>query len=189
MQAACAEASPAASPASNNGCKGHALVVRRRRHLPGKRQLLPETTYASGTKAPPCLDPQGLLVQGHRLALIRQANWYKGSALRATPCAGGSSYKQQCMQAACAEAPPAASPASTNGCKGHALVARRRPLLPAAMAASGTAAPASHHACKRHALRPRRRQHLPASVEAQVMRRTRASGSSCQQNLAASDLH
>ena len=112
-------------------------TARRRRHLLGNRQLLPETTYSSGTKALPCLDPQGLLVQGLRFALIRQASWYKGSALRTTPCAGSSSCKQQCMQAACAEAPPSASPASTNGCKGHALVARRRQLLPATMAASG----------------------------------------------------
>ena len=125
-------------------------TARRRQHLLGKKQLLPERTYSSGTKALPCLDPQVLLVQGLRFALIRQASWYKGSALRTTPCAGGSSYKQQCMQTACAEAPPAASPASTNGCKGHALVARRRPLLPATMAASGTAAPASHNGCARH---------------------------------------
>jgi hypothetical protein len=49
--------------------------------------------------------------------------------LRARVClATGSSCEHQCMQAACADASPAAAPANINGCKWHASKPRRRHL-------------------------------------------------------------
>ena len=156
MQAACAEASPAEAPASNSGCPRHAS-------MPRKRQLLPETIHASGTR---CGSPP------------------------ATPA--NNSCQQQWMPTACAEATRAAAPASITGCKWHASMLRKRRLLQAtSLGATGMrrcpenggtcpqqcvqAAPASNNACKRQVLRPRRRKLLPVTVDAPGTRRSHAS--------------
>ena len=148
---------------------------------------LPRSARPLGTGAPPCLDPQGSLVQ-------------RGSALQATPCAGGRPCQQRCMQATCAGAAPAASPANPNGCTGHALVACRRQLLPATMAAldggrscqqpcmqaacaeaSPAAAPASLDGSRRNAPKPCLWPLLPANFAASGMRCFRARGCPCPQ--------
>ena len=141
LQAACTKTSPAAAPASNHACKRHALGPRRRQHLPasmeanGMRRSRAACIKTSPAAAPasndartrhalgPCRRqtlPATLDVSGMRWFLV-----------------GGSFCQQPCMRAACAEASPAATPANSNGCKGHALVPRRRQHLPTTVPACG----------------------------------------------------
>ena len=156
MFAPAAPARQKAAPARNNLCTRY------------KGSAMPRSARPLGTGAPPCLDPQGSLVQG----------------------------VPPCTRRLAPAAAPASNDACKQHVLGlHRRLLLPTPMDARGMCSlladgsscqqqwlhSTAAAPASNPACKRHALRPRRRQHQPASMEADGMRRSRASGRSCQQ--------
>ena len=160
--------------------------------MPRKRQLLPETIHASGTRrclagGNSCQQPwmQAACVGALLAAAPASNNGYRGHSsmprrrqlLPATMhasgmrwgLAGGSTCQHQWKQTACAEAVPLAAPASKNW------------LHTACIKTSPAAAPASNDARTRHALGPCRRQPLPAALDVSGMRWFLVGGSYCQQ--------
>ena len=114
MHAACGEAPPPAGPASNTGCKHHALMPRR-------RQLLPKTMDASDM----------------RRSLAAGSSYQQhGMQAPCRPCRRKLLPKQW-MQAACIKASPSAAPARNTGRKRHASKTRRRQLLPETIDGNG----------------------------------------------------
>ena len=154
MQTACADASKGATPDSNNPCKRHTVRSRRQQLLPStpdangmrrclengsscQQQCMPAACAGASPAAAPASNTKcqrhAMVLRNRPLPLptTMDANGMRRS--RAT----GSSCRQQCMQAACAEASPEAAPTNNNGCKRPTLVPLRRQLLPATMHATG----------------------------------------------------
>jgi hypothetical protein len=115
-QTACAEAVPLAAPASKNWLQA-ACAKTSPAAAPASNDARKRHALRPRRRQPL---PATLDVSGMRWFLV-----------------GGSYCQQPCMRAACAEASPAATPANSNGCKGHALVPRRRQHLPTTVPSCG----------------------------------------------------